>query len=76
VSGYRAAFGVPGAVVGPQAQAVGGTLVWVLPNPSGRNTHYPPARLAAEFTRLRVAAGLPDRFGVLGDSPPAGDAGP
>lgn len=76
VTGYRAAFGVPGAVVGPQAQAVGGTRVWVLPNPSGRNAHYPPARLAAEFTRLRVAAGLPDRSGVLGDGPPAGDAGP
>jgi TDG/mug DNA glycosylase family protein len=76
VTGYRAAFGAPGAVVGPQAQAVGGTRVWVLPNPSGRNAHYPPARLAAEFTRLRVAAGLPDRSGVLGDGPPAGDAGP
>ena len=78
VTGYRAAFGVPGAVVGPQAQAqaVGGTRVWVLPNPSGRNAHYPPARLAAEFTRLRVAAGLPDRSGVLGDGSPAGDAGP
>ena len=76
VTGYRAAFGVPGAVVGPQAQAVGGTRVWVLPNPSGRNAHYPPARLAAEFTRLRVTAGLPDRSGVLGDGQPAGDAGP
>jgi TDG/mug DNA glycosylase family protein len=76
VTGYRAAFGVPGAVVGPQAQAVGRTHVWVLPNPSGRNAHYPPARLAAEFARLRVAARLPDRSGVLGDGPPAGGAGP
>lgn len=69
VTGYRAAFGVPGAVVGPQEQAIGGTRVWVLPNPSGRNAHYPPVRLAAEFARLRVAAGLPDRSGVLGDGP-------
>jgi double-stranded uracil-DNA glycosylase len=69
VTGYRAAFGVPGAVVGLQDQVLGRTRVWILPNPSGRNAHYPPARLAAEFARLRVAAGLPDRSGILGDGP-------
>jgi TDG/mug DNA glycosylase family protein len=69
VTGYRAAFGIPDAVVGPQAQAIDGTRVWILPNPSGRNARYPPARLAAEFARLRVAAGLPDRSGLLGDGP-------
>jgi double-stranded uracil-DNA glycosylase len=69
VTGYRAAFGIPGAVTGPQAQPIGEARVWVLPNPSGRNAHYPPARLAAEFARLRVAAGLPDRSGILGDGP-------
>ena len=60
VTGYRAAFGAPGAVAGPQEQLIGGARVWILPNPSGRNAHYPPIRLAAEFRRLRVAAGLPD----------------
>jgi TDG/mug DNA glycosylase family protein len=43
--------------------------VWVLPNPSGLNAHFPPAALAVEFARLRVAAGLPDRSGLLGDGP-------
>jgi double-stranded uracil-DNA glycosylase len=60
VTGYRAAFGVPGALIGPQERRIGGARVWILPNPSGRNAHYPPVRLAAEFRRLRVAAGLPD----------------
>jgi TDG/mug DNA glycosylase family protein len=69
VTGYRAAFSLPSATTGPQAQPIGGARVWVLPNPSGRNAHYPPALLAAEFARLRVAAGLPDRSGILGDGP-------
>jgi TDG/mug DNA glycosylase family protein len=67
VTGYRAAFDVPAAQVGPQQETVGTTRIWVLPNPSGLNAHYPPVALAREFTRLRVAAGLPDRSGVLGD---------
>ncbi|MFC4536646.1 G/U mismatch-specific DNA glycosylase [Sphaerisporangium dianthi] len=61
VSGYRAAFGAPQARVGAQAGTIGGARVWILPNPSGRNAHFPPAALAAEFTRLRHAIGLPDR---------------
>ena len=61
VSGYRPAFGAPKAATGPQPAPIGATRVWVLPNPSGRNAHYPPTALAAEFARLRQAAGLPDR---------------
>jgi TDG/mug DNA glycosylase family protein len=76
VSGYRAAFGDPDAVIGPQDAPVGGARVWILPNPSGRNAHYPPARLAVEFARLRVAAGLPDRSGILGDGPFLGPLSP
>ncbi|MCF3963767.1 G/U mismatch-specific DNA glycosylase [Streptomyces fuscigenes] len=69
VTGYRAAFGMPDAIVGPQPETLGPTRIWVLPNPSGLNAHYPPAALAREFARLRVAAGLPDRSGILGDGP-------
>jgi double-stranded uracil-DNA glycosylase len=69
VTGYRAAFDAPGASVGLQEQTIGETRLWVLPNPSGLNAHYPPALLAREFARLRVAAGLPDRSGVLGAEP-------
>ena len=61
VSGYRPAFDAPGSRIGPQSTMIGTTRVWVLPNPSGRNAHFPPAALAAEFARLRRAAALPDR---------------
>jgi TDG/mug DNA glycosylase family protein len=69
VTGYRSAFRVADAVVGPQSSPIGNARVWVLPNPSGLNAHYPPAALAVEFAKLRVAAGLPDRSGILGDGP-------
>ncbi|WP_066370724.1 mismatch-specific DNA-glycosylase [Herbidospora mongoliensis] len=61
VTGYRAAFHAPAAKPGLQPGTIGGARVWVLPNPSGRNAHYPPAVLAAEFTRFRLHTGLPDR---------------
>ncbi|MDE3721682.1 G/U mismatch-specific DNA glycosylase [Nocardiopsis sp. N85] len=61
VTAYRAAFGARGARVGPQEETLGGTRVWLLPNPSGRNAHWTPAMLAEEYSRLRAAAGLPDR---------------
>jgi double-stranded uracil-DNA glycosylase len=56
VTAYRTAFDAPKAAVGPQDAAVGGTRVWVLPNPSGLNAHYSAEKLAAEFARLRAAS--------------------
>lgn len=56
VTAYRAAFSRPKAVVGPQEESLGSTRLWVLPNPSGLNAHYPAAALADEFARLRIAA--------------------
>ncbi|GHH93250.1 G/U mismatch-specific DNA glycosylase [Streptomyces capillispiralis] len=56
ITAYRAAFDDRGAAVGPQARTIGGTRVWVLPNPSGLNAHWTPATLAEEFGRLREAA--------------------
>jgi TDG/mug DNA glycosylase family protein len=53
---YRTAFGQPGASTGRQAQTLGSTRIWVLPNPSGLNAHWNDAALAAEFARLREAA--------------------
>ncbi|MGW5722505.1 G/U mismatch-specific DNA glycosylase [Amycolatopsis sp. NPDC003865] len=67
VTGYRAAFGAPRARLGEQAETIGGARVWIVPNPSGLNAHYPPEALAREFARLRVAAGVPDRSALLGD---------
>ena len=66
VTAYRAAFGRPRAVVGPQAARLGGARVWVLPNPSGLNAHWSAAALAAEFGRLRVAAGAGSNAGADG----------
>ena len=53
---YRTAFGRPGATTGEQAERLGGTRVWVLPNPSGLNASWPAARLAEAFGELRAAA--------------------
>ncbi len=53
---YRAAFDRPRAVVGPQPEAIGGAMVWVLPNPSGLNAHYNLADLGVLFASLRAAA--------------------
>jgi TDG/mug DNA glycosylase family protein len=60
VGAYRTAFGIRAATVGPQPEPRGTTRVWVLPNPSGLNAHYPLDRLTDEFARLRAAI-RPDR---------------
>ncbi|MER5862486.1 G/U mismatch-specific DNA glycosylase [Kitasatospora sp. NPDC002040] len=61
IGAYRTAFGRRGAVVGRQSEGVpaglGGTEVWVLPNPSGLNAHYTLDGIAEEFRRLREAVG-------------------
>jgi double-stranded uracil-DNA glycosylase len=55
VGAFRSAFGVRSAAVGPQGDTIGGTRIWVLPNPSGLNAHYTLPRLAEEFAALRAA---------------------
>jgi TDG/mug DNA glycosylase family protein len=52
VTAYRTAFGRPKAVIGPQDVTLGGSRLWILPNPSGLNAHYTAETLAAEFRRL------------------------
>jgi len=56
IQAFRLAFDRPGATVGPQPESIGDTAVWVLPNPSGLNAHYTPARFAEVFRELRLAA--------------------
>ncbi|WP_323379370.1 G/U mismatch-specific DNA glycosylase [Streptomyces durbertensis] len=56
IGAYRTAFGEPKATVGRQARRIGGTGVWVLPNPSGLNAGWPLAKLTEEYGRLRHAA--------------------
>lgn len=61
VGAYRTAFGRRKAAVGPQEEGIGPARTWLLPNPSGLNAHYTLDGIAAEFARLREAAGLPSR---------------
>ena len=55
VSAYRVAFERPEARFGAQAERIGKTLVWVLPNPSGLNAHFAPRALAKVFRELQLA---------------------
>jgi double-stranded uracil-DNA glycosylase len=54
---YRTAFDRPQAGVGLQPERMAGTVLWVLPNPSGLNAHYQLADLARLYGELRRAAG-------------------
>ncbi|HEX8463970.1 MAG TPA: G/U mismatch-specific DNA glycosylase [Abditibacterium sp.] len=52
ISAYRTGFARPKAVLGLQEERIGGTKIWVLPNPSGLNAHYHPPQLARLFGEL------------------------
>jgi TDG/mug DNA glycosylase family protein len=52
VGAYRAAFDRPRAALGLQAERIGDTVLWVLPNPSGLNAHYQRGALAELFGTL------------------------
>jgi TDG/mug DNA glycosylase family protein len=56
IGAYRTAFGAPKATLGLQAEGIGDTAIWVLPNPSGLNAHFQLDDLARLFTELRRAA--------------------
>jgi TDG/mug DNA glycosylase family protein len=58
IGAYRLAFDAPKAVVGRQEVVVGGTGVWVLPNPSGLNASWTTPKLVAAFREFRLATGL------------------
>ena len=58
VGAYRVAFEKPKATLGLQEESLGGTRVWVLPNPSGLNAHYQLDALAKLFRELREAASV------------------
>jgi double-stranded uracil-DNA glycosylase len=57
IGAYRSAFGRPRAALGLQAETIGATRIWILPNPSGLNAHYQAADLARLFRALREGAG-------------------
>lgn len=55
VSAYRTAFNHPKASMGRQAQSFHGSLLWILPNPSGLNAHYQLADLKRVYQELLLA---------------------
>jgi TDG/mug DNA glycosylase family protein len=56
VGAYRQAFAQPKATIGAQAEGIGDTRVWVLPNPSGLNANYQLPDLVRLFRELRTAS--------------------
>jgi double-stranded uracil-DNA glycosylase len=53
IGAYRTAFNQPKAKLGLQAEKIGKTHIWLLPNPSGLNAHYQLNDLATLFRELR-----------------------
>jgi len=55
IGAYRAAFDRPSARFGPQEEKIGGSSLWVLPNPSGLNANHQLPELVRLFQELRRA---------------------
>jgi double-stranded uracil-DNA glycosylase len=55
LSAFRLAFDKPKAAIGRQPGSIGGSELWILPNPSGLNAHYQLPQLIALFQGLRDA---------------------
>ncbi|CAN5541900.1 G/U mismatch-specific DNA glycosylase [soil metagenome] len=55
VGAYRVGFGRKTAKLGLQEETIGQTQVWILPNPSGLNAHFPPKALGELFKQLNEA---------------------
>jgi TDG/mug DNA glycosylase family protein len=58
VTAYRVAFARPHAVVGHQPESIAGQMLWIVPNPSGRNAHAPLPLLVTAYREAAVAAGI------------------
>jgi double-stranded uracil-DNA glycosylase len=61
VTAYRESFDRKKAQVGPQPETICGTRLWIVPNPSGLNAHWPLPAIIEEFRRLHTMAlnGIP-----------------
>jgi double-stranded uracil-DNA glycosylase len=55
IAAYRAAFDRRHALIGRQAETIGSTGVWVLPNPSGLNANHQLPDLMRLFRELKAA---------------------
>ncbi len=59
IGAYSTAFRRKDVRLGLQEETIGVTHIWVLPNTSGLNAHFTPARFAEVFGALRAAACAP-----------------
>jgi TDG/mug DNA glycosylase family protein len=61
VTAYRDSFVKKTAQVGRQRETIGRSGLWIVPNPSGLNAHWPLAAIIEEFQRLHTvaASGIP-----------------
>jgi double-stranded uracil-DNA glycosylase len=55
IGAFQTAFHQRNVRLGQQAERMGDTIVWVLPNPSGLNANYTPAAFAELFSELKRA---------------------
>ena len=55
ITAYRTGFDRRTAKIGPQAERIAQSRVWVLPNPSGLNAHWSAQALGEEFGRFHAA---------------------
>jgi len=56
---YRIAFERPRAKEGLQPETIGGTKIWLLPNPSGLNAYHQRVALVRLFRQLHAAIDVP-----------------
>ncbi len=59
VTAYRDAFGERKAAMGRQDARIGGSQLWVVPNPSGLNAHETIDSLAGWYGKVAREAGVP-----------------
>ncbi len=58
ITAYRVAFDDPKAHVGRQPDLFEGSLLWIVPNPSGLNAHETVESLVAAYREPALAAGI------------------
>lgn len=58
VTAFRTAFQRPKASLGVQQEPIGGSELWVVPNPSGLNAHETIESLAERYAEVATAAGV------------------
>ena len=52
IGAYRAAFGRPRALIGPQPERISSARLWLLPQPSGLNANHQMPELTKAFREL------------------------